>query len=270
MSVKAKKHLGQHFLTDKNVSKRIADQFGAHRGCHRVLEIGPGMGALTTYLLENKENEVWVMDVDKESIVYLKEHFPQLGDRILDADFLKDNLAKHFGDEPFAVVGNFPYNISSQILFRCLEYRNQIPEIMGMFQREVAWRIAEKPGTKVYGIISVLLQAFYDIEYCFTVDEHVFDPPPKVKSGVIRLTRNDREKLPCDEKKFIQVVKICFNQRRKMIRNSVKALLPVTLMEGRTFEHRFLTERPEQLSVDDFIELTLAIEASEKGEEFKA
>ncbi len=260
MSVKAKKHLGQHFLIDKNVSKRIADQFQAHRGCHKVLEIGPGMGALTTYLLEKQENEVWVMDVDKESIVYLHQHFPQLEDRILEADFLKDNLATHFGTEPFAVVGNFPYNISSQILFRCLEYRNQIPEIMGMFQREVAWRIAEKPGSKAYGIISVLLQAFYNIEYCFTVDENVFNPPPKVKSGVIRLTRNDRDQLACDEKKFIQVVKLCFNQRRKMIRNSVK-----TLLGDRPFEHRFLTMRPEQLSVDDFIELTLSVEEALKN-----
>jgi 16S rRNA (adenine1518-N6/adenine1519-N6)-dimethyltransferase len=254
-SVKAKKHLGQHFLIDKNVSKKIADQFKGHRNCTKVLEIGPGMGALTTFLLENKENEVWAMDIDKESIVYLKDHFPQLENRIIEADFLKDNLALHFGTEPFAVVGNFPYNISSQILFRCLEYRNQIPEIMGMFQREVAWRIAEKPGSKTYGIISVLLQTFYDIEYCFTVDEHVFDPPPKVKSGVIRLTRNERDTLPCDEKKFIQVVKACFNQRRKMIRNSIKAMLGDV-----TFDHPFLTKRPEQLSVDDFIQLTLAIE----------
>ena len=260
MTVKAKKHLGQHFLIDKNVSKKIADQFQAHRGVHKVLEIGPGMGALTTYLLENTTNEVWAMDIDKESIVYLNDHFPQLKDRIIEADFLKDNLALHFGTESFAVVGNFPYNISTQILFRCLEYRNQIPEIMGMFQREVAWRIAEKPGSKAYGIISVLLQAFYDIEYCFTVDEHVFDPPPKVKSGVIRLTRNDRDTLACDEKKFIQLVKACFNQRRKMIRNSVKAMIG-----DNAFEHRFMTMRPEQLSVDDFIELTLEIEQLEKA-----
>ncbi|MFN5418616.1 MAG: ribosomal RNA small subunit methyltransferase A, partial [Flavobacteriia bacterium] len=160
-----------------------------------------------------------------------------------------------FGTEPIAIVGNFPYNISSQILFKCLENRNQVPEIMGMFQKEVAERVAEKPGSKTYGIISVLLQAYYDIQYCFTVDEHVFDPPPKVKSGVIRLTRNNREYLPCDDKLFIQIVKACFNQRRKMIRNSVKQFL-----NGKAFEHRFLTERPEQLSVEDFIELTLAIE----------
>jgi 16S rRNA (adenine1518-N6/adenine1519-N6)-dimethyltransferase len=255
--VKAKKHLGQHFLIDQNVSRKIAQQFQAHRGCHNVLEIGPGMGALTKFLIEEPTNRVWVMDIDSESIVYLHANFPELDGRIIEADFLKDNLKTYFGDEPFAVVGNFPYNISSQILFRCLDFRNQVPEIMGMFQKEVAERIAEKPGTKTYGIISVLLQTFYDIEYCFTVDEHVFDPPPKVKSGVIRLTRNDRDTLPCDEKKFIQVVKACFNQRRKMIRNSVKAFIT----EGGEFEHRFLTERPEQLSVDDFIELTVALEA---------
>lgn len=259
MSVKAKKHLGQHFLVDQNISRKIAQQFGEHRGCTRVLEIGPGMGALTKHLLEEKNHEVWVMDVDTESIAYLHAHFPELDGRILEADFIKKDLKSIFGDEPFAVVGNFPYNISSQILFRCLDYRNQIPEIMGMFQKEVAERVAEKPGTKAYGIISVLLQTFYDISYCFTVDEHVFDPPPKVKSGVIRLTRNERDSLPCDEKKFIQVVKACFNQRRKMIRNSVKPFL-----NGKPFEHRFLTERPEQLSVEDFIELTCALEALDK------
>lgn len=253
--VRAKKHLGQHFLIDQNVSRKIAEQFQAHRGCTRVLEIGPGTGALTKFLLEAKEHQVWVMDVDRDSIAYLKENYKELEGKILEADFLKTDLKAIFGDEPFAVVGNFPYNISSQILFRCLEFRNQIPEIMGMFQKEVAERVAEKPGTKTYGIISVLLQTFYDIHYCFTVDEHVFDPPPKVKSGVIRLTRNERDKLPCDEKKFIQVVKACFNQRRKMIRNSVKPFI-----QDYTFEHRFLTMRPEQLSVDDFIELTVAIE----------
>jgi 16S rRNA (adenine1518-N6/adenine1519-N6)-dimethyltransferase len=255
MSVKAKKHLGQHFLVDKNVSKRIAQQFGGFKDCRKVLEIGPGMGALTVFLLEEEKNDLWAMDVDRDSIAYLHEHFPQLKDKIFKADFLKANLAAFFGDEPFAVVGNFPYNISSQILFRCLEYRNQIPEIMGMFQKEVAERIAVKPGTKTYGIISVLLQTFYDITYCFTVDENVFNPPPKVKSGVIRLTRNKRDKLACDEKFFIQVVKACFNQRRKMIRNSIKPFLL-----GNVVEHRFLETRPEQLSVDDFIELTLLLE----------
>jgi len=256
MSVKAKKHLGQHFLIDKNVSKKIASQFGAHQDCHKVLEIGPGTGALTTYLLENLETELWVMEVDVESIEYLKENFPQLKDRILYQDFLKLNLKDLFQNEKFAVVGNFPYNISSQILFKCLEYRNQVPEIMGMFQKEVAERVAVGPGTKTYGIISVLLQAYYDITYCFTVDENVFNPPPKVKSGVIRLTRNSRETLPCNEKLFIQIVKACFNQRRKMIRNSIKPFL-----DGKPFQSEFLEIRPERLSVENFITLTSQIEA---------
>lgn len=256
--VKAKKHLGQHFLTDKNICQKIAQQYGFHQDCKKVLEIGPGTGALTEFLLK-LDLDLSVMDVDKESIEYLEKHFPQLQSKIHFADFLRIKPESYFGDEPFAVVGNFPYNISSQILFKCLEYRKQIPEIMGMFQKEVAERVAEKPGTKTYGILSVLLQAFYDIQYCFTVDEHVFNPPPKVKSGVIRCTRNSREQLPCDEKLFIQVVKQSFNQRRKTIRNSIKSLT-----QGKVFEHRFLTERPERLSVEDFIELTQAIEKLQK------
>lgn len=255
MTVKAKKHLGQHFLTDKNICKKIATQFQQHQGCKRVLEIGPGMGALTEFLLEETSNDVSVIEIDRDSIAYLHDHFPALKGKIHEADFLKCDLQKCMGTEPFAVVGNFPYNISSQILFKCLEYRNQIPEIMGMFQKEVALRVAEKPGSKTYGIISVLIQAFYDIEYCFTVDEHVFNPPPKVKSGVIRCTRNAREVFPCNEKLFIQVVKAGFNQRRKTLRNSLKSIVA-----GREFEHEFLTLRPEVLSVEQFIELTQAIE----------
>lgn len=255
MSVKAKKHLGQHFLTDKNICQKIALQYQKHQGCTTVLEIGPGMGALTTFLLERGDLNVSVIEVDKDSINYLKNHFPALENKIFEADFLKTAIQKIMGDAPFGVVGNFPYNISSQILFKCLEYRNQIPEIMGMFQKEVAVRIAEKPGSKSYGIMSVLIQAFYDIEYCFTVDEHVFNPPPKVKSGVIRCTRNQRETFPCSEKLFIQVVKMSFNQRRKTIRNSIKQLIG-----GSNFEHPFLALRPERLSVEDFIELTQAIE----------
>ena len=257
MSVKAKKHLGQHFLTDKGTCQRIANQYQSHFSCNKVLEIGPGMGALTEYLLK-KELDVWVMEIDTESITYLQKHFPVLEKKIIEADFLKADLAKLMGEEPFSVVGNFPYNISSQILFKCLEYRNQIPEIMGMFQREVAWRIAEKPGTKQYGILSVFMQAYYDIEYCFTVDEHVFNPPPKVKSGVIRCTRNNREKLPCDEALFKQVVKMSFNQRRKTIRNSIKSLL-----KGNKVDHEYMALRPETLSVDQFIELTQIIESLE-------
>ena len=250
MSVKAKKHLGQHFLTDKNICRKIAKQYGRHQGCNRVLEIGPGMGALTSFMLED-ELDVTVMEIDTESITYLNEHFPPLYGKIHNADFLKTDLTEIMGKEPFAVVGNFPYNISSQILFKCLEYRNQIPEIMGMFQKEVAMRVAEKPGSKTYGILSVILQAFYDIDYCFTVDEHVFNPPPKVKSGVIRLTRNDRKNLPCDEELFIKVVKMTFNQRRKTIRNSIKPLI-----KDKEIDHDYLALRPEVLSVDEFIELT--------------
>jgi 16S rRNA (adenine1518-N6/adenine1519-N6)-dimethyltransferase len=255
MQVRAKKHLGQHFLTDKNICQKIAAQYIGHMGCTRVLEIGPGMGALTTFLLERKELEVHVMEIDKESVAYLQQHFPALKETLHEADFLRVDLRKIMGDQPFAVVGNFPYNISSQILFKCLDYRDQIPEIMGMFQKEVAERVAEKPGSKTYGIMSVLLQAFYDITYCFTVDEHVFNPPPKVKSGVIRCVRNQREVFPCDEKKFIQIVKMSFNQRRKTIRNSLKQLIG-----NYSFDHPYLSLRPEVLSVEQFIELTQAIE----------
>jgi 16S rRNA (adenine1518-N6/adenine1519-N6)-dimethyltransferase len=255
MAVKAKKHLGQHFLTDKNICQKIAAQYRNHNGCTKVLEIGPGMGALTDFLLQREELDLYVMDIDRDSIAYLNDHYPALTDKIIEADFLKMDLKKIMGDAPFGVVGNFPYNISSQILFKCLDHRNQIPEIMGMFQKEVAERVAEKPGSKTYGIMSVLLQAFYDIEYCFTVDEHVFNPPPKVKSGVIRCTRNSRETFPCNEKLFIQVVKMSFNQRRKTIRNSIKQLIG-----GTNFDHPFLTLRPERLSVEDFIELTQAVE----------
>lgn len=254
MSVKAKKHLGQHFLTDKNVCKKIARQYSSHQGCKKVLEIGPGMGALTEYLIAD-DLDVWVMDIDGESIEYLRNNFKALEDKILEADFLKSDLKAIMGEKQFSVVGNFPYNISSQILFKCLDYKNQIPEIMGMFQKEVAERIAEKPGSKRYGILSVLLQAYYNIEYCFTVDEHVFNPPPKVKSGVIRCVRNERKGLPCDEKLFKQVVKVCFNQRRKTIRNSVKPLLM-----GHKLEHPYMALRPETLSVEQFIELTQLIE----------
>lgn len=260
MSVRAKKHLGQHFLKDKNICKKIADQYGRHNDCKVAIEIGPGMGALTEYLLHDQETELWVMDVDDESIDYLKDHFPQLDNRIIHGDFLKMDPTKLIGDRPFAVVGNFPYNISSQILFRCIDFRNQIPEIMGMFQKEVAERVAEKPGTKTYGILSVLLQTYYDISYCFTVDEHVFDPPPKVKSGVIRCVRNARTSLPCDEKLYKQVIKLSFNQRRKTIRNSIKALLPANYPEN-----EMLQLRPERLGVEEFIQLTQWLEEVNKS-----
>lgn len=255
MSVRAKKHLGQHFLKDKGICRKIAEQYGRHNDCKVAIEIGPGMGALTEYLLEDQETELWVMDVDVESIDYLKVHFPQLENRIVYADFLKKDPRELVGDRPFAVLGNFPYNISSQILFRCIEFRNQIPEIMGMFQKEVAERVAEKPGSKTYGILSVLLQTYYDISYCFTVNENVFDPPPKVKSGVIRCIRNERTSLPCDEGLYKQVVKMAFNQRRKTMRNSLKAFLPAGFPENEV-----LQLRPERLGVEEFIALTCWIE----------
>lgn len=256
MNVKAKKHLGQHFLTDKNICRKIAGSYHGHQGCKRVLEVGPGMGALTEFLIEDGL-DVHVIEVDRESISYLNEHFPALKGKIHEADFLKIDLKQLMGNEPFGVVGNFPYNISSQILFKCLDYRDQIPEIMGMFQKEVAERIAEKPGSKQYGILSVLVQAFYDIDYCFTVDEHVFNPPPKVKSGVIRCVRNERAQLPCDEKLFIRVVKATFNQRRKTIRNTIKPLIKEPIGES-----ELLSRRPETLSVEEFVELTNLVQAS--------
>jgi 16S rRNA (adenine1518-N6/adenine1519-N6)-dimethyltransferase len=251
-AVKAKKHLGQHFLKDDSICDKIANQLVGHGDYNKVLEIGPGMGALTKSLLKQDKHEVFVMDIDKESIAYLHENFKTLSEnnRIIDGDFLKLDLKKLFGDEPFAVAGNFPYNISSQILFKVLEHRNQIPEVVGMFQKEVAERVAHPPGSKTYGILSVLLQAFYDIRYCFTVDENKFIPPPKVKSGVIHLTRNQVDALDCDEKLFFLVVKTAFNQRRKTIRNSVKSLTG-----NKDTSNPLFDKRPEQLSVNEFVEL---------------
>ena len=229
MNVKPKKHLGQHFLKDLETCEKIAKQVSFHRNCRRVLEIGPGMGALTDFLILQGEIELHLVDIDAESIEYLHHKYPKMGDRIIYADFLRQDLKEIMGHEPFIVAGNFPYNISSQILFKCLEYRNQIPEIMGMFQREVAVRIAEKPGSKEYGILSVFMQAFYDITYCFTVDEH--------------------------EALFMRVVKTASQQRRKTLRNSIKSLT-----HDAPLPEKFVTQRPERLSVDDFIELTLFIE----------
>lgn len=248
MDVRAKKHLGQHFLSDPNISKKIALQYTSP--CKRVLEIGPGTGALTRHLLD-LGLDVSVIEIDSESVAYLQAHFPELAGKIHQADFLRSDLGALFGGEKFGVVGNFPYNISSQILFKCIENRDLIPEIVGMFQKEVALRIAEKPGSKQYGILSVFMQAFYDIDYCFTVDEHVFIPPPKVKSGVIRCVRNERNQLSCDEALFFKVVKATFNQRRKTIRNSLKSFLG-----GESISHDFMSKRPEVLSVADFVELT--------------
>ena len=253
-NVRAKKHLGQHFLTDETISQDIADSL-SFKGYNHVLEIGPGMGVLTKYLLK-KDVTTHVIEIDSESVEYLKSNYLNLSDRIIEKDFLKYDINQVFNDEPFAIIGNFPYNISSQILFKTLELRHQIPEFSGMFQKEVAKRICSKEGSKVYGILSVLTQAFYDAEYLFTVPPTVFDPPPKVDSGVLRLTRKENFKLPCDEKLFFRVVKTGFQQRRKTLRNSLKTFnLSDNLKPNAIFG-----QRPEQLSVAQFIELTLLIQ----------
>ncbi|HRN40850.1 MAG TPA: 16S rRNA (adenine(1518)-N(6)/adenine(1519)-N(6))-dimethyltransferase RsmA [Vicingus sp.] len=249
--VKAKKHLGQHFLTDLSIAKQIVDALTQHEGYNHVLEIGPGMGVLTQYLKDDTRFTTHAIDVDFESITYLKNHFPTLEKNILYGDFLQMDLGLITNNKPFAVIGNFPYNISTEILFKVLDNRNMIPEVVGMFQKEVAERVAAKPGSKTYGITSVLLQAFYTIEYLFTVHENVFNPPPKVKSGVIRLTRNNTQTLNCSESFFKTVVKTAFNQRRKMLSNSLK---PYITDEIKT--HEVFNLRPEQLSVEQFVELT--------------
>ena len=268
-SVRPKKQLGQHFLTDQEVAQKIANTVDACPGLP-ILEVGPGMGVLTQYLLP-KGRPVKVVEIDTESVAYLKEHMPQLGEDILEDDFLRMPLDRIFGGEPFVLTGNYPYNISSQIFFRMLEYRDLIPCCTGMIQREVALRMAAAPGSRTYGILSVLLQAWYDIEYLFTVDEHVFCPPPKVKSAVIRLTRNDVTSLPCQEALFRRVVKTTFNQRRKTLRNNIRPLLTQidTEQTGKGIQPKDHTEwlaqplfqkRPEQLSVQDFIQLTLSLQ----------
>lgn len=247
--VKAKKYLGQHFLTDLDVARRIAESL-PEGVCRRVIEVGPGMGVLTRFLLQRGDIDLTAVEVDTESVVYLNEHYPDLDVR--EADFLRVNIDDIVPDgAPFMVIGNYPYNISSQIFFRVLDYRERIPVCAGMIQKEVAERIAAPAGSKTYGITSVLLQAFYDIEYLFTVNENVFSPPPKVKSAVIRMTRNERRSLGCDEGLFFRVVKTAFNQRRKTMRNSLKPL-----MQGRAMLYDVFDKRPEQLSVVDFIELT--------------
>src|SRR5690554_5479211 len=252
--VKAKKHLGQHFLNDENIARKIVDTL-SFKGYNKVLEIGPGMGVLTKYLLE-KPIETYVIEIDIESANYLKSHYSKLHNKIISQDFLKYELTPIFGDEPFAIIGNFPYNISTQIVFRMLELRDQIPEFSGMFQKEVAERICQSKGSKAYGILSVLVQAFYKAEYLFTVSENVFTPPPKVKSGVLRLTRKENFSLPCDEKLFFTVVKTAFNQRRKTLRNSLKPLnISDEIKDDSIFDLR-----PEQLSVEDFIRITQMIQ----------
>jgi 16S rRNA (adenine1518-N6/adenine1519-N6)-dimethyltransferase len=254
MSVRAKKHLGQHFLTDESIAERIADSL-SFNGYKQVLEIGPGMGVLTKYLLK-KDITTHVIEIDRESVDYLKAHYLNLADRVHEKDFLKHDITEIFKDEPFAIIGNFPYNISTQIVFKTLEMREQIPEFSGMFQKEVAQRICSKEGSKVYGILSVLTQAFYDADYLFTVPPTVFNPPPKVESGVLVLKRKDNFSLDCDEKLFFRVVKTAFQQRRKTLRNSLKTFnLSDNLKANVIFD-----KRPEQLSVDSFIKLTQHIE----------
>lgn len=250
--VKAKKFLGQHFLTDESIARRIVESLTGRS--NHVIEIGPGMGVLTKYLIENKELDFHVVEIDRESVAWLHEHYPTLD--VIEGDFLKLDLNALFHDS-FAVIGNFPYNISSQILFRVFECRNQAVEVVGMFQKEVAERVAAGPGSKTYGILSVLLSAFYSIEYLFTVHEHVFNPPPKVKSAVIRLVRNDVTALECDENLFVKVVKAGFNQRRKTLRNALRS----AGLNVDAVSEAVLGKRAEQLSTAEFIELTKTIES---------
>jgi 16S rRNA (adenine1518-N6/adenine1519-N6)-dimethyltransferase len=248
--VRAKKHLGQHFLTDKNIAAKIVDSLRPENKYSQVLEVGPGMGILSDFLLEKKEYETSLIDIDDESVQYLQKKYPQLGSRLLNADFLQLDFSIFNG--PLAIIGNFPYNISSQILFKVLDNRQQVVEVVGMFQKEVAERCASKPGSKEYGILSVFLQAYYKVEYLFTVKAGVFNPPPKVLSAVIRLTRNETAQLNCDEKLFWQVVKAGFNQRRKTLRNAVSSLINKEKMT----DEPLLDLRAERLSVEDFIRLT--------------
>lgn len=269
--VRPKKFLGQHFLKDLGTAKAIADTVDA---CPHlpVLEVGPGMGVLTQYLLP-KERTVKVVEIDFESVAYLRQNYPQLEENIIEDDFLKMHLENTFGGSPFVLTGNYPYNISSQIFFKMLDYRHLIPCCTGMIQKEVAERLAAAPGCKAYGILSVLVQLWYDVEYLFTVEPGVFNPPPKVKSAVVRMTRNAQMDAGCDERLLRRVVKTAFNQRRKMMRGSLKPLFAQLDAEcGRTADHSeflaqpLLTRRPEQLSVAEFVELTNAI-AAEMGRE---
>ena len=250
-SIRPKKFLGQHFLTDLKIASDIADTVDACPDIP-VLEVGPGMGVMTQFLVK-KPRPLKVVEIDRESVPYLQEHFPQLGDSIIEADFLQMNLHEVFDGKPFVLTGNYPYNISSQIFFKMLENKELIPCCTGMIQKEVAERMAAEPGSKTYGVLSVLIQAWYDVDYLFTVHENVFNPPPKVKSAVIRLTRNSKEELGCDEKLFRRIVKTVFTMRRKMMRNGMKQIL------GKN--HPLLADpvfnlRPEQLSVEEYVQLT--------------
>ena len=261
--VRPKKALGQHFLVDLNIARKIVDSLSTDHDT--VIEVGAGMGVLTQYLIENQLDKLQVVEIDKESVEFLKKKFPELEGHLVLGDFLKYDLSKTAGGSSpqsglgmtpvdVGVIGNFPYNISSQIFFQILKYRNNVSECVGMIQKEVAERLAAGPGSKTYGILSVLLQAWYDIEYLFTVNENVFNPPPKVKSAVIRLKRNNVKELDCDEKMFVTVVKQAFNQRRKTLRNSLRSMIPAEIIDNEIFN-----KRPEQLSVQEFIYLTKVV-----------
>lgn len=252
--VRPKKNLGQHFLVDLDIARRIADTVDACPDIP-VLEIGPGMGVLTQYLVE-KPRPVKAVEIDKESVAFLHSHFPQLHDQVIGDDFLRMDLHGIFDGRQFVLTGNYPYDISSQIFFKMLDNRDLIPCCTGMIQREVALRMASPPGSKTYGILSVLVQAWYDVEYLFTVDEHVFNPPPKVKSAVIRMMRNDVDDLGCDETLFKRLVKAVFNQRRKMLRVSLRQLLAGREVPDGFYEGKYMTQRPEELSIAEFVELT--------------
>lgn len=256
-TVRAKKHLGQHFLNDKNAAQKIVEALEPSRGFQQVLEVGPGMGVLSDFLLTKSAYETWMIDVDEESIEFLANQYPQLGERLIFGDFLALDFAQHFNDK-MAIIGNFPYNISSQILFKILEERQRVVQMVGMFQKEVAERCVAKPGNKEYGILSVFLQAYYNLEYLFTVKAGAFTPPPKVLSGVIRMTRNERETLDCDEKLFWRVVKAGFNQRRKTLRNALSAVVPKDKMS----DNALYDLRAERLTVQDFEVLTREISAA--------
>src|SRR6201989_572033 len=252
--VRAKKHLGQHFLTDKNIAVKIVDSLRPGNSYSQVLEVGPGMGILSDFLLQKPELQTYLIDIDTESYEFLQKKYPQLGERLINDDFLEMDFNKIF-HQPFGIIGNFPYNISSQILFKVLDNRSQVVEVVGMFQKEVAERCTAKAGSKEYGILSVFLQAYYKVEYLFTVKAGVFNPPPKVLSAVVRLTRNQNQSLDCDEKLFWQVVKAGFNQRRKTLRNALSSLINTTKMT----DEPLLELRAERLSVADFVELTKKI-----------
>lgn len=253
MTIRAKKHLGQHFLVDENIARKIVESLSPSVG--QLLEIGPGTGVLTKYLIQKTEFELKLTEIDRESVNYLYETFPVLHDKIISGDFLKLELSKIFSGK-FAIIGNFPYNISSQIFFKVLEHRDQVSEVVCMIQKEVAQRIASKPGKKGNGILSVLLQAYYNIDYLFTVNEHVFVPPPKVKSAVIKLTRNSTKKLDCDENIFKNIIKQSFNYRRKTLRNSLKSII----MDKEILANEIYDRRPETLSIEEFVSITKTLE----------